>query len=443
MAKDYENMGIYDLRNYARSMGVHSPTTLKRDELIDRINEIINGREPDPKTTNRGRPPKHKPSDEYLIEFVLPSNLNAESDLRYKPIMDNHTRSNIVGLLSESFVNSSADKFLFKGFYEEQTDDYGIACYKGYVSKYSRENTFVLKHLAERYQLKNGDYIVGYAKYIPEKNICVATEIDYVNDIIAIENFERVNYEDIIPNYPTEIISLRNKNKDDFYLIDKIAPLTKGSRCVINVQNQNKKLEIVKHILNAMSIDNNLRTLLISIDDSPEDIGAVIQECPDVEVCKLNVSQTRAQYFEKVFMYVKNCTKRVEFGQDVAIVLYNSKSFVDALAENMIISQNISENVAKVMATTQLKDLFNLSVKAKNGSLTFVLFDAQKDFEESANCVLNFDAEEINQMNLSFDIENSYNKNLDRIIGEEKFKNIQEIKKQIKNIDRKKIFDLI
>ena len=36
-----KNMGIYDLRNFARSVGVAKPTTLKRQELIAAIKSAI------------------------------------------------------------------------------------------------------------------------------------------------------------------------------------------------------------------------------------------------------------------------------------------------------------------------------------------------------------------------------------------------------------------
>ncbi len=51
---DLKLMGIYELRNYARSQGVYAPTTKSKDELIKEIEKIKTG-ELEPVFTNRGR----------------------------------------------------------------------------------------------------------------------------------------------------------------------------------------------------------------------------------------------------------------------------------------------------------------------------------------------------------------------------------------------------
>ncbi len=48
-------MRIYELRDLGREKGVKSPTSLKKNELIDKILEISCG-ETEPYRTNRGRP---------------------------------------------------------------------------------------------------------------------------------------------------------------------------------------------------------------------------------------------------------------------------------------------------------------------------------------------------------------------------------------------------
>ncbi len=56
----YENMGIYELRNYARGIGVKSSTNKAKSELIDLILKIENGEIPPHNNFRggKGRPPK-------------------------------------------------------------------------------------------------------------------------------------------------------------------------------------------------------------------------------------------------------------------------------------------------------------------------------------------------------------------------------------------------
>lgn len=56
---NFENYTIYELRNYARQIGVKSPTTKKRQDLLCEIEKINNG-EIIPFTNNKkGRPCKN------------------------------------------------------------------------------------------------------------------------------------------------------------------------------------------------------------------------------------------------------------------------------------------------------------------------------------------------------------------------------------------------
>lgn len=56
---ELESLGIFDLRNYARLLGVKSPTQLKRPELLKQISEgKSNGAMPDATRPRKGRTPK-------------------------------------------------------------------------------------------------------------------------------------------------------------------------------------------------------------------------------------------------------------------------------------------------------------------------------------------------------------------------------------------------
>lgn len=62
-----QDLGIYQLRNLARQVGVAVPTTLKRAELIQKITAIVNGEEaPIINRSKRGRPTKY-PDDLKLL----------------------------------------------------------------------------------------------------------------------------------------------------------------------------------------------------------------------------------------------------------------------------------------------------------------------------------------------------------------------------------------
>ncbi len=404
MYKDFENMGIYDLRNYARSLGVHSPTTKKRTELILSINEIINGKQPSPKKTNKGRPPKHKASEEIILDAVLPNNLfKSSNDAVYKSFLNLNFNYTSASILSDS--GKSSDKnILYKGFYKKYNDDFGIAYFKGYMTDYYKENTIILNNLAEQYGVKDGDYIIGDSRYIAEKNVMLATNIQKINDEYVAEEFERNSFDSIAPCYPNQKIAL--SGNIDFETINQVYPLAKGTRAILNYNNDALKIEHTIQFLNDFSKNNKIRTLLISIDDTPEDVGSIMFKAQDVEVCSLSLSQSREQFFEKVFTYVNNCINRLEFNQDVAIVFYNATKFINAYAEDLIITQNINETSAKILSQNKLKDIFNLSRNFVNSSLTLILLDAPQSLKDNANEIIYFDSDKDN-IHINFQTSNA------------------------------------
>ena len=407
MINNYENMGIYDLRNYARTLGVARPTTFKRAELIEKIEEIINGKKPDENITKKGRPPKHSKDEDSVFEMVLPDNLFSNNDdVNYKTYQSAQFPK-LSGILSEN-NHVSQNNILFEGYYRDYSNEFGLACLKGCLTNYYKENTVVTRNLSNSYNLKSGDYIEGNAKFLPEKQLMLATEILYVNGVESSKLEDRQNFEDIIPCYPTKKIQL-GKDFDEVY---EKNPFAKGQRIVCNFKNKSKKIDCVKSVLKSFSETNEIRTLLVTIDDALEDIGSVLVECKDVEVCKMSAFQTRSQYFERFATLLSNCAKRLEFAQDVAIVFYNEKSFLDAYANEIFTSQSSQQTsleYSKVIAIDKLKDCFNLARNTDCGSLTVLVFDDEEILSEIANCKVEFDEEY--KLNKS----KSFVKNFDKI----------------------------
>ena len=68
-----QNLGIYELRNVARQVGVYSPTKYKKEILIDKILAIIQGEEqPYVKKTNQGRPAKQIAGIDEIMNIFVP-----------------------------------------------------------------------------------------------------------------------------------------------------------------------------------------------------------------------------------------------------------------------------------------------------------------------------------------------------------------------------------
>ena len=67
------SLGIYELRTIARQIGVYSPTTLKKGEIIEKIQNIITGKEkPSDKKSKQGRPAKGITKLNDIMDIFIP-----------------------------------------------------------------------------------------------------------------------------------------------------------------------------------------------------------------------------------------------------------------------------------------------------------------------------------------------------------------------------------
>ena len=83
-----ERMGIYELRTLARNVGVSSPTTLKRQELIEAITQILEGKKEASPIKKVGRPPKKMSFNSLVMDIFVPQDFvdfaNAERSKVYE-----------------------------------------------------------------------------------------------------------------------------------------------------------------------------------------------------------------------------------------------------------------------------------------------------------------------------------------------------------------------
>ena len=436
---NFDKMGIYDLRNYARSIGVLSPTKLKRQELIASINAIVEGIEtPEKRKDGRGRPPKHKVDDIYMLDMFVPKNLFAkDNSLLFKPYENGNVYfSNGASVLAQS-DNTQATDIAFDGYFVKKTDNYGLILKNGYQTDYFKENVIILKEEMESLCLRDGDFVEGVCKYIKDKNLMLAKEVLKINDISAECAKTRVLYEQIKADYPTKIIDISINNRFvDAKVINKVCPICFGSRAVINSQNSNDFVEFCSSLVTSVE-QNGIITYLVSVDDCIEDIVEIQSCCENLNVIKHSSTVSREQFFEKLDINLKNACRRLENGENVAVVIYNAENLIENIKNYAMLKYKYEQDKALIFANDKLKDIFGLARASQNGSLTIVAFNLKNEEVLSvANCKINILAKSYAETDIFVDIKNSETKNAKKIFEPEYFEKLTSLKA---NFDETKI----
>lgn len=436
---NFDKMGIYDLRNYARSIGVLSPTKLKRQELIASINAIIEGLEkPEKRKDGRGRPPKHKVDDLYMLDMFVPQNLfSVETPFSFKTYEHkNFYISHGASVLAQSDEIQATD-IAFDGYFIKKTDNYGLILKKGYQTDYFKENVIILKDEIDAYCLRDGDFVEGTCKYIKDKNLLLAKLVSKINDVDAKFAEARVSYEQLMADYPSKIIDITKENRFvDAKIINKICPICFGSRTIINSQNSDDFVEFASNLIESVE-QNGVRTFMISIDDCLEDVMAIQSYCENLEVIKHSAMISREQFFEKIEVYFKNFCRRLENGENIALVIYNCKNLLENMKNYALLKYKYEPEKALVFAKNKLKDIFGLARATQNGSLTIIGFDLN-DFEllNVANCQINILNKSYGDTDVYVDLKNSNNRYIKKILDKNQYEKYLDFQN---NFDEKNI----
>ena len=376
MEEKFDNMGIYDLRNYARAIGVKAPTTLKRDELINKIMQIKQGNVPKAEPTNKGRPPMHKSAEEIMLNVIMSQNAVNKGNVSSANLFTN-------AVLSTN-SNMEIEAIDFTGYYKTVNGDYGVVCKDIDFNVIKPNSIVLLKDLVLTNNLKTGDFVKGRAKYVESNNLYLAYQVSEVNDKPVKESLERIDFQNITPNYPSEQITLNFDGEQNMQVIDNLFPLAKGARVAINFEKDSDKVSILKDILSSAS-KNDLKIMLISIDDTPEDIN-YISNTVKCEVFSYKTNISRENFFECSDCCIKNACNRVECHQNVLMVFYNASNFVDAFAKDKILNKNASEIQARIMAENYFTDILNLACNYGDASLTIMSVDIPENLSSKSNC---------------------------------------------------------
>lgn len=356
---ELENTGINDLRSILRFYG-HVPGKDRKAELIQRILDAQN------QDVIIRQDHKRKGRKAY---DVVRKELNSVTERDTVSQEDDALER-----LKE--IDSSKDgvNALAKGVFEGCPDGYGFLRVVDYDN--SPRDVFVSPVLVKRYSLLDGDYIVGTSKKTDINKAAALIEISSVNGGEPILYRRRVEFDGLVPHYPTERYTLERKDAENDYsirCIDLFSPIGKGQRGLIVAPPKAGKTTLLKKIANSISVnypETHLITLLI--DERPEEVTD-IRESVGGEVVASTFDES-VEHHIKIAELVLNRAKRlVESGKDVFVLLDSITKLARAYNATAPSSGKTLSGGIDVSALQSPKKFFGSARNIVNGgSLTIV-----------------------------------------------------------------------
>lgn len=305
-----EQINLYVLREIGREIGVKTPTSLKKDKLINDIIAIQEKKLEPIVPSKIGAPPKKMDLSEYYVKEI-----KSEFEPYNAQSYEGNTSFN------DSEATDDYNTFIMEGVLEQVSSNYGFLRTNNYEN--SSDDVFVSMQSMRKFNLRRGDKVRAKAKFVREKDSAALQDVVLINDLDPALFLKRNNFDDLIPYYPTERIKLESEQDNDISirLIDLFAPLGKGQRGLIVAPPKTGKTTLLKLI--AQSIEKNykdVKLIILLIDERPEEVTD-IKRSVNGEVVFSTFDECAEHHIRAAELVINRAKRLVEVGQDVVILM--------------------------------------------------------------------------------------------------------------------------
>jgi len=330
-----EKLRIHELRDFARSMGVQSPTTMKKKDLISRINSLLKNENGNPLKTF-----KNSKTDDVIDFFsLLTSNNSSVLDdliaqslkkeekknqkedasktliVKKKPIVagdDNmyYPADEFYGVnlkLKQDYATYDNPYEIFGGYVDIHPSGYGIVRRNGFVP--GDQDIYLAKPWVIKHKIKKGYFVQGKVKEVIDNKPKVMYEIisiDGNKDAKKTKLYEDFDYNGI---------------GSTFYF-DKFAlNVNKGSRTYINSASLQDSVKLGYDIVE----ENSASVKLINIKSRPEEEYKSDQK---LEIINCPFNKTEVEIVNAVELVVERIKREFEYGTSNVLIIYNFSELI-------------------------------------------------------------------------------------------------------------------
>lgn len=326
-----QKLRIHELRDFARQVGVTSPTTMKKEELIEKITDLI-GKDNVLQDTKEKEPLDFfslltSPDSDLINDLIAKSVVKSEGNYTDHNYLDDILvvkKNNVINpnapysyptnnfirfnpKLSQGKATISGDISQVEGFLDIHPNGYGIIRNNGFIP--NSKDAYVTLALVNKFNLKKGNWVRGKAKYILENKPKI------MFDIISIEQgdeIENSNFED----FPYL------KSTEEFYL-DKFENLNilKGERLYFNNMSMEDAVKLGYDIVD----ENSASVKLINLKALPEENFVSHQK---MQVINLPFNKTEQEALEAVELVIERAKREFEYSKSNVIMIYNFSELI-------------------------------------------------------------------------------------------------------------------
>ncbi len=208
-----------------------------------------------------------------------------------------------------------------EGILEIIDEGFGFLRTGGYLP--SENDIYISPSQIKRFNLSNGDLVSGQVRAPKEgERYYALLKIEAVNHEDPELAKARIDFENLTPLFPDEMIKLENKSGDlSTRLIDLFSPIGKGQRGLIVSPPKAGKTILLEKIANGIAINHpEIRLIILLVDERPEEVTGM-QRSVKAEVVSSTFDQPVNNHIKVAEIVLERAKRMVEQKQDVVVLL--------------------------------------------------------------------------------------------------------------------------
>ncbi len=309
--KDLETKHLTVLRALGREIGVKTPASKPKDQLIKEIIDVQNGVLEALEPSKKGAPPKFFVD---LTEFM-----EKPDDSQNYPDQPVDKTTTSIELNNAEFTEETLE---VTGLFEQHPSGYGFLRVNNFEN--SSKDAYVSIQNIKKYNLRKGDRVRAIVQAVTGKDSAAVQSVISINELEPQIFQKRANFDDLVAYYPTRRIKLETSGeKNDLALrcIDLFSPIGMGQRGLIVAPPKTGKTTLLKLI--AQSIEKNykdVKLFIVLIGERPEEVTD-IKRSVNSDVIFSTFDESNERHVRTAELVINRAKRLVEVGQDVVVLM--------------------------------------------------------------------------------------------------------------------------
>ncbi|ARN57790.1 transcription termination factor Rho [Sedimentisphaera salicampi] len=220
---------------------------------------------------------------------------------------------------------SESGLYYGEGVLEILPDNFGFLRNPKYNYLSSPDDIYVSPSQIRRFGLRSGNIVQGQIRPPKDNEKYFALlKVEAINFYDPDQLKDRVVFRDLTPLHPEERFILETDPQElSTRIIDLVTPIGKGQRGLLVAPPRTGKTVLMQKMCNAVSTNYpNVRIIVLLIDERPEEVTDFKRKVKDdVEVISSTFDEPPSRHCQVAEMVIEKAKRRVEFGEDVVILL--------------------------------------------------------------------------------------------------------------------------